>query len=344
MSRHLKSDFLSEFCRQIGVMTGSGITLDRAMEILQEASEEKRMAKLYGELQTKMKQGYPVSDAMEEMRIFPKLMIHVFRAAEASGRFEETANRMAEYYRKEHRMGNQIRNAVLYPKFLCLMLITIVLFIFLVIVPMVEPLFHDMELPVVTKILIASSEFVKEKWYALIIFTVCLAVAGLASGSNAKVRCFRDKTWLQFPGIGKHMRMIYTARFARSLSGLHKSGVPMVDSLEIAAGTIGNQYLEKQFSEVVRRVKNGEVLSRAVKDIDGFDKKLASVILVGEETGKLDYMLKSIAETYEYEAEAALTRIISLIEPVMIVVIGVIIGIILLGIMLPMWNMYGYIG
>lgn len=344
MPGHLKPDFLSEFCRQVGVMTGSGITLARAMEILQEASEEKRMAKLYGELQTKMKQGYPISDAMEEMRIFPELMINMFRAAEAGGRFEETADRMAEHYRKEHRMASQIRNAVLYPKFLCLMLITVVLFIFLVIVPMVEPLFHGMELPAVTKFLIASSGFVKEKWYMLILFTVCLAVVCLAAGSNNKVRRFRDKIRLRLPGIGKHIRTVYTARFARSLGSLYKSGVPMVDSLEIAAGTIGNQYLEKQFSEVIRRVKNGEVLSRAVKDIDGFDKKLASVILVGEETGKLDYMLKSIAETYEYEAEAALTRMISLIEPVMIVVIGIIIGIILLGIMLPMWNMYGYIG
>ncbi len=118
----------------------------------------------------------------------------------------------------------------------------------------------------------------------------------------------------------------------------------MLLCLEIAGRTLGNHYLEKQFSEVIKQVQNGEMLSRAIQNVDGLDKKLASVIFVGEETGKLDKMLESVANGYEYESDMALTRLIGLIEPVMILVMGVIIGIILLGVMVPMWNMYGYIG
>ena len=118
----------------------------------------------------------------------------------------------------------------------------------------------------------------------------------------------------------------------------------MLLCLEIAGRALGNRYLERQFSEVIKQVQGGEMLSRAIQNVDGLDKKLASIIFVGEETGKLDNMLEGAADGYEYESDMALTRLIGLIEPVMILVMGVIIGIILLGIMIPMWNMYGYVG
>ena len=118
----------------------------------------------------------------------------------------------------------------------------------------------------------------------------------------------------------------------------------MILCLEIASKTLGNRYLARQFSEVVKQVQSGEMLSRAIQDVDGLDKKLASAIFVGEETGKLDKMLESIADGYEYESDMALSKLIGLIEPAMILVMGVMIGIILLGVMIPMWNMYGYIG
>ena len=117
----------------------------------------------------------------------------------------------------------------------------------------------------------------------------------------------------------------------------------MLESLRIAGTTLGNRYLESQFLEVARKVQNGEMLSSAIKAADGLDRKLAPVILVGEETGKLDEMLENIADSYEYDSDIALTKLISLIEPAMILVMGAIIGLILLGIMLPLWNMYGYI-
>ena len=125
---------------------------------------------------------------------------------------------------------------------------------------------------------------------------------------------------------------------------MYASGIPMVIGLEITSRTIGNRYLETQILDVVRAVENGASLSHAMESVHGLDKKLPAVIFVGEETGKLDMMLLSLAEGYEHEAEIAINKLVSLIEPLMIVVIGIVVAVILLGIMIPMWSLYEYIG
>ena len=178
------------------------------------------------------------------------------------------------------------------------------------------------------------------------------AVIHIMNEAPEILRCFgaedsvfgRDKMIFYVPLLGKQMKTIYTARFARSLSGLYASGVPMMVGLEITSRTIGNRYLEMQILDVVRAVENGASLSRAIESVHGLDKKLPAVIFVGEETGKLDTMLLSLAEGYEHEAEMAMNKIVSLIEPFMIVVIGIVVAVILLGIMIPMWSLYEYIG
>lgn len=342
--RMLKPIELSEFCRQTAVMTGSGITLSRALGILRTGTEEKRSRFIYGYLQKRMKQGCPMSSAMEEMGIFPEMMINMVRAGESSGKMEQTMTELANHYQKEHQMRTRIQTAVQYPKILCLAAVASVLTIFLVVIPTVEPLFEGMELPLLTKILMGFSDFIKEKWYIAIVLLCLPATIWQTMLSNEKFRCLWDEVKLSLPVVGKQLKIIYTARFSRSQSSLYASGLPMLLCLEIAGRTLGNHYLEKQFSEVIKQVQNGEMLSRAIQNVDGLDKKLASVIFVGEETGKLDKMLESVANGYEYESDMALTRLIGLIEPVMILVMGVIIGIILLGVMVPMWNMYGYIG
>ncbi len=340
----LKPIELSEFCRQIAVMTGSGITMSRALGILCMGAEEKRLKAIYGYLQKRMKQGCPVSDAMEEMGIFPEMMVNMFRAGEASGKMDQTVAELAEHYQKEHRMKTRIQAAVQYPKVLCLAAIASILIVFLVVIPTVEPLFEGMDLPFITKVLMKFSGFVKEKWYIAIVLLCLPAAVWQAMLSNERFRCLWDKEKLFLPVIGKQMKIIYTARFSRSQSSLYASGLPMLLCLEIAGRAIGNRYLEKQFSEVIKQVQGGEMLSRAIQNVEGLDKKLSSIIFVGEETGKLDNMLESVADGYEYESDMALTRLIGLMEPAMILVMGVVIGIILLGIMIPMWNMYGYIG
>ncbi len=342
--RKLTADVLSDMCRQIGVMTGVGITMAKAMEILKSTTEDKRIAGIYGELEDYIKRGYPIGDSMEALGVFPEMTINMFRAAEVSGQLEKTANYLAEHYRKEHRTMTQMKAATMYPKMLCVMAISIVLFVFLVIMPMVEPLFYGVELPLVTQILMRISVFLKHDWYMVAIALVVIIMLEPVILSIYSVKCWIDKMIFYIPLLGKQMRTIYTARFARSLSGLYASGVPVMVGLEITSRTLGNRYLELQILDVVRAIENGATLSRAIESVNGLDKKLPAVIFVGEETGKLDLMLLSLAEGYEHEAETAINKIVSLIEPLMIVVIGIVVAVILLGIMIPMWSLYKYIG
>lgn len=343
-NRELPSDILSDMCMHIGAMTGAGITVAKAMEILKNTTENKRVANIYRELEERITRGKSIGDSMEELGAFPEMAVNMFRAAEVSGQLEKTANYMAEHYRKDHRMRSQIKAAALYPKLLCIMAVSIVLFIFMVIMPIVEPLFYGVELPLITRILMSISSLIKQYWYMILAVVAVLIAAGPILLSNHSIKYILDKMVLYIPIIGKQMKMIYTARFARNLSSLYASGVPMVACLEITARTLGNRYVEIQFLDVRRAIENGETLYHAIEPVKGLDKKLSAIIFVGEETGKLDIMLLSLAESYEHEADVAINKIISLIEPFMIVGIGGIVAIILLGIMIPMWSMYEYLG
>lgn len=340
----LKPVQLSEVNRDLAAMTGAGITIQKAVEILQKGSEEPRILKTYVGLERRLNQGCLLSEAMEEMGMFPEMMVNMYRAAEATGKTEATASRLAVHYQKEHRMENQIRTAFLYPKILLLTAVFVVLCVFWVVIPTVEPLFEGMKLPVITKILMEFSRIIKENWYMVLpaLLVPVILVRILMLNENVLLRW--DKFKLHLPVVGKQLRIIYTARFARSQSSLYHSGLPMVRSLEIAGKTLGNKYLEAQFGEIIRDIRGGESLSHAVSKIDGLDGKLSPVIYVGEETGKLDVMLESIADNYEHESETALNRLVAMIEPVIILMMSVAVGGILLGIMLPMWNMYGNIG
>ncbi len=344
MARKLNADVLSEFCRQIGALTKAGIPVVKAMEILKMSEENRRISNLYGTLEEKIKSGCSIGDSMEEIGVFPDLTIKMFRAAEISGQLDQMASRLAEHYRKEHRLKNQIKTATLYPKLVCIMAVGIVLFIFLGIMPMVESLFVDTDLPVLTQVLMYISKWLKESWYLAAAVLVCALIIWKILFTTDRVERAWNRFCIHTPLIGKQLSILYTARFARSQSELYASGVSMVEGLKIAAGTMDSSYLEAQFEGVVRDVKNGDPLSLAIARVDGFDKKIAMIIRVGEETGELDAMLDSIAEGYEYEAEMAINRMVSMIEPAMILVIGLVVLLILLGIMKPMWTMYEYIG
>lgn len=342
--KHLKPMQLSEFSRQIATMTGAGITLSRAMTIMQTGLENKRLLAVYSDIQKQIQQGRPLSEAMENTGVFPEMMLNMFRAGEASGQMEKTAAKLADHYQKEHRMNNRIRSATLYPKILAGVAVLAILIIFLVVMPTIEPLFEGMDLPAITKFLMAFSKFIKTRWYVAILACIFpFALWQVLMASDA-FRYRWDRRKLKLPIIGKQLRIIYTARFSRNQSSLYTSGLSMIKSLEIASKTLGNNYIAEQFKEVIRKVRGGEMLSRAIQNVDGMDKKLAPTIYAGEETGRLDTMLESIADNYEYESDIALTRLTGMIEPAMILVMGLIIGLILMGVMLPLWNMYGNIG
>ena len=211
--------------------------------------------------------------------------------------------------------------------------------------PQFKALFDAMpSLPPATQVLFAISNFVQTRWYVLII-CIFLIVIGLRFLFKVPaVRYGLDKLKVHLPKFGKMNKVIYTAHFARTLSSLYSSGIPIVTSLEIARKTIGNLYIDKQFDEVIARVKAGDTLSDSLEKVDGFIKKLTSAMHVGEETGSLDSMLNSTADDLDYEAEMTTTRMVTFLEPIMIVIMAVIVGFIMIAVITPIYQSYSSIG
>lgn len=195
----------------------------------------------------------------------------------------------------------------------------------------------------ITNILIAVSNFLVQKWYiALLAVAVIVALIRIIVGIPS-VR--RGVDWLKVHmwGFGKLFKVVYTARFARTLSSLYSSGMPLVSAVGVAAKTIENGYVESQFDEVITMVRGGVPLSQGLREVDGLLKKLSSTILVGEESGRLDVMLDSIAETLESDAEQATKRMVTLLEPILIIFMALIVGCIMIGVMLPIYQSYSAI-
>ena len=236
------------------------------------------------------------------------------------GNLDETSMRMADYYDKQFRMHSKISNATLYPKILSFVIVVVVIFMLGYILPQFQDLFAQMEeLPLPTKILFAMSDGVKEHWLMLLILLAILVPLLMFVAHIPKVRLQLDQMKLHTPIFGKLLKIVYTARFARTISSLYASGIPIVQALQIARKTIGNTYIDSQFDEAVAKIRTGGNLSDALDAIDGFTKKLTSAVRVGEETGSLDSMLNSIADSMEFESNLAIDKMVATLEPVLIV-------------------------
>ena len=345
-SGKLKIVVVADFCRQLGTLLGAGVSLVRALSII--AAEESVKPKgrtIYEEMLRLIRQGVPLSEAMERQApAFPELLVGMLRSAEVSGNLDHTAKRMAVHYEKEHRINSKVRSAMVYPIILAVMMVAIVVFVVGYILPQFSDLFATMgELPWMTRVVMAFSDLVTNYWYLLILGLAVLVMLIRMVLKAPAVRLAFDKRKLKLPVVGKLLRTIYTARFARTLSSLYGSGVPIMSSLSTAADTVGNQYIVSQFGESVRLLQQGGSLTDALRRIDGFENKLASSIAIGEETGNLDEMLDVTADSYDYASEQAMNRLVTLLEPCMLILMGFMVGFIMLAILLPIFGSYNAI-
>lgn len=341
--KRLKADRLADFSRSLGKLIGAGVSLVRSLKIISEdETVPEKEREIYQSVLKLVRAGTSLSEALTEQGdAFPPLFINMFKSAESSGNLDQTAMQMAVYYEKEHRLNQKINGAMTYPKILCVMIVVVVAIIMGFVVPQFKDLFAQMEkLPATTTFMLAVSDFVIHKWYLIILFGVIIFMAYKILMAIPKIKYYQDKLELKLPVIGKLRKVIYTARFARTLSSLYSAGIPIISCLQIARNTIGNSYIEGQFDQVIAQVRAGGNLSEAVDKVDGFTKKISSSIMVGEETGSLDAMLISIADQMEYDSEVATNKLVSMLEPVMIVVMAVIVGFIIISVMQPMYGSY----
>ena len=342
----LKPKVLTEFCRSMGTLLHSGVSLVRALSIVskEETTAPKHRA-IYTELLRLVRSGILISDAMTELEVFPPMLVHMIKSAEASGNLDTVFLQMADYYEKSYKLAGKVKSAMAYPAFLAVLTFGVVILLFTFVIPQFESLFATMpELPLLTRILMGLSDGFKKNWLLIIIVIGVTVTVGSVLIKVPAVRYELDKLKVRLPYFGKLNATIYTARFARTLSSLYQAGLPLSNALQISANTVSNTYIAKQLEESITRVRSGESLSDALNNVEGFVKKLPSSILIGEETGSLDVMLNSVSDMLEYESEAAVNRMVGLLEPLMIVIMAVIVLFVIIGVILPIYNSYGSIG
>lgn len=344
-THRLKANETAEFSRQLASMLGSGITVVRAMDIIKERDFKPPLKLVYERLHRDVQLGFTLSEAMKlQGRAFPELFVNMYASGEASGQLEQVAQKMAVHFDKEHRLNGKVKSAMTYPMVLFGVTVIVIMLIFTVILPTFFTLFEDIEIPALTRGIIAVSAFLQKYWYMLIIGLLVFIALWQFITRYRSVALQVDTVKLKLPVIGKLLKIIYTARFARTLSSLYSSGLSMITALEISATIIRNTYIEDQFGELIKDVRNGDPLSRAVGAVDGFDVKLPASILIGEESGRLDSLLESTADSFDYEAEMATGRMVQLLEPAMIIFMAAVICFVMLAVMTPLLTLYQSIG
>ena len=341
--RTLRPQELSDLCRQLSTLLASGVSLVRALTIIsQDEGISAGLRRVYESVLSEVRKGSSLSDALEAQQVFPALMLGMIRAGEGSGRLDRVAERLAVHYEKAHQMNQQVKSALMYPMILAVLSVAVVIVTF--VLPQFSDLFSTMDsLPAVTLALMAFSDFMVTKWYLLLLGLAALAAALRALWRVPSVRLALDRGKLTMPVFGRLNRIICTARFARTISSLYASGLPIITALQTARDTIGNAYIVSQFDAVLAQVRSGVSLSAALESVDGFQRKLCSSIAVGEETGQLDSMLDSIADSMEYDAQQASRRMMTILEPMLIVLMAFVVGFIIIAVMSPIIGSYSAI-
>lgn len=341
--RMLRASALSEFCRQLSGLLSSGVSLARALSILsQEEGLSGELKGLCAALLAEVRTGVSLADAMENRQVFPKLVLGMVRSGVSTGRLDDSLGRLALHYEKQRQMEQSVRSAMTYPAILCVMALVVVTAIFTLVLPQFRDVFEGLgDMPLTTRVLLAVSDHLARGWYWLALGALALGAAFHFLAAVPEVRFRLDFLKLKAPLFGHVNQLLYTARFAHSLSSLYSGGMPVISALETARDTIGNTYIESQFARVLEEVRGGAPLSAALRGVDGFRSRLAGVIALGEESGSLDSMLESVAVAMEFDAQQSAKRLVTVLEPLLIVVIALAVGFIMVGVMLPIVQSYG---
>ena len=325
---------LSFCCRQLSAMLTSGLTLVKAIDILTKEQENDKAKAIWQDIYENVQKGESFSSTLEmHSGSFPDFLISMVGAGETSGSLDVIMTRMSDHYSKENKLKNTIKGAMIYPIILLVLCIVIVIFLFTFIMPTFIGMYEDPDqMPALTKVMAAFSDFLRYRWYILVII-VAAAVFGIRYALKVPdLRLKMDRLLIKGPGFGPLVTKIYTGRFSRTLSSLYSSGIPMVECLQRASAVLGNSYIDQKFEDVVDEVKQGESLSAAITRTEVFEPMFCSVIYVGEESGALDSILEKTSDYYEEESDSAVQRLVSMTEPILLIFMGLIIGLVVVGI------------
>jgi len=343
----VSSKELAIFTRQFSVMIDAGLPLVQCIEILGVQAENKVFQKVLLQVRQDVESGATLADSMKKHpRVFDDLYCNMIAAGEAGGILDTILQRLAIYIEKIVKLRRAVRSAMIYPVAVLCIAALVVTIILWKVIPTFAALFAGLgaELPLPTRIVIAASNFIGRYLIVIVLVLIAIGFAIRRYYKTYKGRRVIDKILLKAPILGIVLRKIAVARFCRTLGTLISSGVPILEALEITARTAGNAIVEDAIMATRKSIEEGKTISEPLKDTDVFPPMVIHMISVGEQTGALDAMLSKIADFYEEEVDAAVENMLTLLEPVMILFLGVVIGGIVISMYLPMFSLLGKIG
>ena len=331
---------LALFTRRLADLASAGLPLDRVLQVVADQSESGALKRISEEALSDVRAGMPISQALaKHPKYFNSVFTQTLRAGEASGQFGEVASRLADYQEKEVTRRGQVVSALVYPGVLATTSLGVIIFLITFVLPRLSGVFAEMgdDLPLTTKALLGASAFVTQNWLVLIAL-LAGAVIGLrawfvtASGAEA-----RDRFLLSAPVLGPVIQKATVSRFARVLGTLVYGGVPILEALEIAGLSASNRVFLKSAQAVEGEVRAGRAIAEAMRDA-GFPPVLTHMVGVGEEIGDLPKMLGRVADSLDFEVDTGIRRLVALVEPVIVLSMGTIVGFVVLSVLLPIYQ------
>lgn len=330
------------FARQFAILLRAGISITTSLDILREQIENKKVATVVGRVYEDVQKGESLSRSLRTTKKFPDLFVNTVEAGEAGGNVEDVMERMANYYEKSNKTAAKVKSAMIYP---CIVLLVTIVVTY-ILVTQVVPVFVDMfdqlgsELPPVTKMLINLSNFLNNNWMFLF-GGLAVVIALLAYYLKTPSGQFRkDLVLLNIPLVKSLIQKSGISKFARTMSIMLRTGIPMISAIELSAKVVNNVVITKALAEVKVKVEAGSTLSAPIEEKKLFPKLVTSMIKIGEETGALDEMLDKCADFYDDEVETISSRMTSMIEPFVIIILAVVVGTVVMSIVTPMFQMY----
>ncbi len=332
----------SVFCRQFVSMTQAGVTLIDALNMLGEQTENKKLAKAIKEIQVDVEKGESLTNAMRAKKFLPSLLCSMVEAGEASGSLDVAFDRMATHFEKDNRIKAMVKKAAIYPIIVCIVAIVVVIVMLTTVIPSFTDMFADMdmELPGITLAVMAASDFMMEKWYIVVAAVVGIVVLFKWFKSTATGEIIFATIGMKMPLFGALTIKTAAARFARTVSTLLAAGISLVDAVEITANIMDNKIIQNSLLDCKEEIMQGVPLSTPLQKSGIFPPMVYHMTRIGEESGDIEGLLEKLADYYEEEVEMATASLMAAMEPLIIVVLAGIVGVLIGSVMAPMAQMY----
>lgn len=334
---------LSVFCRQFVSMTRAGVTILEAMKMLCEQTENKKLKKALEEVRVSMEKGETLASSLgRHPKIFPGIMINMVAAGEASGSLDKSMDRVATQLERNSKTQALVKKAMIYPIVLLCVALAVVVVMLVFVIPQYSDMFEelDTELPGITLGVLAASNFIKAWWYLLIPAVIALVLFLRYFGTTSAGKHVYGKMALMIPGIKELVVKSASSQMARTMSTLMAAGVPMTEAVEIVSNTMGNIWFKEALMEAREQIMLGVPFSKPLEDTKLFPPMVYHMVRIGEESGAIEDMLDKLADYYDEEVELAVQSMMAVMEPMIIIVLAAIVGVLITAVLAPMMEMY----